>query len=303
MTHPTGQRIGVIGLGAMGAPMALRLLEGHGEVHLAGRSPRPELVAAGATWHADYSSLAAACNVVLLMLPDVPEARAVLFSTPDGAVSGLLDGVAERGEELLLLIGSTSSAVAVRELAEEVSAASHGRVRLVDAPVSGGVDGAVAGTLSIMMGGGETECAAAAAALAPCGSAVRLGPVGAGEVAKACNQLVVSATILALGEATVLAERSGLDVQAMWDLLDGGYAGSRLLTTRKQRLVEHDDSPSGAAKYLLKDLRCGLEVAEATRTSAELLPALEATFARIAAAGLGDRDMSVTRRYIAGDCA
>lgn len=301
MDHPTAPRVGVIGLGAMGQPMALRLLEGHGQVHAAGRSPRPALVEADATWHADYPSLAAACDAVLLMLPDVPEAEAVLFGGPDGAVPGLLARVTERSTDLLILIGSTSSAVAVRALAERVEAVSGGRARLVDAPVSGGVDGAVAGTLSIMMGGSEADCAAAARALAPCGSPVRLGPVGAGEVAKACNQLVVSATILALGEATVLAERSGLDVQAMWDLLDGGYAGSRLLTTRKQRLVEHDDSPSGAAKYLLKDLRCGLEVAEATGTNAEALPALEVTFSRIVAAGLGDHDMSVTRRYIAGE--
>lgn len=296
-TSPASSAIvGVLGLGAMGAPMVHRLLEAGTRVHVSGRSPRPQLVEAGAVWEEGYAQLGAAVDVLLCMLPDLPETEELIFG--DG---GVLQGAVAASNELLIVVGSTCSATGIRALEGRLKAASNGRVRLVDAPVSGGVDGAEAGTLSIMTGGAEADCALARAALAPCGTAVRMGPIGAGEVAKACNQLVVSATILALGEATVLAERSGIDPQVMWDLLDGGYASSRLLDTRKARLVEHDDSPSGAAKYLLKDLRCGLEVATATQTKAELLPALEDTFSRIVEAGLGDRDMSVTRRFVAGD--
>lgn len=294
--------IGVVGLGAMGAPMARHLLAAHGAVHLAGRSARPELVAAGATWHGSYRELGASVGALLLMLPDLPQAREVLFgagATASGILpDGVLAGALERGGELLVMVGSTSSAPGVQRLGAELQAATGGRVRLVDAPVSGGEDGAIEGTLSIMMGGSEEDCGHATSILSACGTPVRLGPLGSGQVAKACNQLVVSATILALGEATVLAERSGLDAGSMWDLLAGGYAGSRLLSTRQQRLVEHDDSPSGAAKYLLKDLRCGLEVAQATGTDAPLLPVLEQTFSRIVKAGLGERDMAVTRRYV-----
>lgn len=285
--------VGVIGTGAMGAPMALHLLREHGAVHFTARRALPRLSEAGATAHATARELAEACQLVLLMLPDLPQIREVIGG-PDGLLAGVVD---ER--ELLLVVGSTCSAPGVRELDREVRAATGGRVRVVDAPVSGGEDGAKAGNLSIMMGGSEADCTTAAAALAPCGSSVRLGEIGAGQVAKACNQLVVSATILALGEASVLAERSGLDTRAMWDLLDGGYAGSRLLTTRKERLITGDDSPSGAAAYLLKDLRSGLEVAADSGTRAHLLPALEATFSAIVDAGLGERDMSVTRTFIA----
>ena len=89
---------------------------------------------------------------------------------------------------------------------------------MVDAPVSGGVDGANAGTLSIMVGGADPDVAQAVAVLEACGTPVHLGPLGAGQVAKACNQMIVSATILALGEAAVLAERSGLDLAKLFDL-------------------------------------------------------------------------------------
>lgn len=283
-----GVTVGVIGLGAMGAPMTRHLARGHGSVHITARRPRPDLVADGAVQHDDAASLAAVADVVLLMLPDLPEVEEVL-------AGGLLAG----DRPLLLLIGSTSSAPGVRALAERLDRETGGRVRVVDTPVSGGDDGAIAGTLSIMMGGTEEDCALAAAVLAPCGTPVRLGPLGAGQVAKACNQLVVAATIAALGEATVLADRSGIDLGTMWDLLGGGYAASRLLDTRKEKLVTGDDTPSGMAKYLLKDLKSGAEVAAATGTQAALLPALLAEFEEIVAAGLGERDMSVTRRFVA----
>ncbi|KXP04988.1 NAD(P)-dependent oxidoreductase [Tsukamurella pseudospumae] len=282
--------VGVIGLGAMGAPMARHLARAHGAVHIAARRPRPDLVADGAVQHDDPAGVAAAADVVLLMLPDLPEIEEVLAGE-----RGLLVG----DRPLLLLIGSTSSAPGVRALADRLDRETAGRVRVVDAPVSGGDDGAIAGTLSIMMGGTEQDCARAAEVLAPCGTPVRLGPLGAGEVAKACNQLVVAATIAALGEATVLAERSGIDLAAMWDLLGGGYASSRLLATRKDKLVTGDDAPSGMAKYLAKDLRSATEVARATGTEAMLLPALLAEFEEIVETGLGERDMAVTRRFIA----
>ncbi|GAA4394081.1 NAD(P)-dependent oxidoreductase [Tsukamurella soli] len=295
--HPSTTVVGVVGLGSMGAPMARRLLAGHGTVHISARRPQPGLVADGAVWHADAAGLAATVDAVLLMLPDLPEIEQVLAGE-----TGLLAGVAARPVDaapLLLLIGSTSSAPGVRALAERLDGETRGRVRVVDAPVSGGEDGAVAGTLSIMLGGTETDCAAATVALSPCGTPIRLGPLGAGEVAKACNQLVVAATIMALGETTVLADRSGIDVGAMWDLLGHGYASSRLLDTRREKLVTGDDSPSGMAKYMLKDLRSAAEVAAGTDTRAVLIPALRAAFEEIVDAGLGDRDMSVTRRFIA----
>ncbi|WP_309065764.1 NAD(P)-dependent oxidoreductase [Microbacterium sp.] len=282
--------VGVIGLGAMGRPMTRRLLGSGRDVVIHARRPQPELIQAGARWAATPRDLAAEADVLLTMLPDLPQLEEVLQG-PDGVLAGAGD--------LLILVGSTSSAPAVRALAQRVWSATQGRVRVVDCPVSGGEDGADAGTLSIMLGGTPEDAAAAADVLAPCGTPVLLGPLGAGQVAKACNQLVVSATILALGEATVLAERSGLDLDAMWSLLAGGYAGSRLLDSRMPKLVSGDDSPSGAARYMVKDLRFAADIAAATGTDTVLLPTLRAAFEELVAAGLGDRDIAVTRRFVA----
>lgn len=282
--------VGAVGLGAMGHPMAQRLLAAHGDLVIHARRPQPELIAAGASWAETPRKLASRVDVLLSMLPDLPQLEELL----DGP-----DGLLADAGDLLILVGSTSSAPAVRVLAERLSTRTDGRVRLVDCPVSGGEDGAIAGTLSIMLGGAPDDAAVAAEVLAPCGTPVLLGPLGAGEVAKACNQLVVSATILALGEATVLAERSGLDLDALWSLLSGGYAGSKLLDSRRDKLVSGDDSPSGVARYMVKDLRFAADIAEATGTSPVLLPALRAAFDELVEAGLGERDISVTRRFIA----
>lgn len=287
------ETLGVIGAGAMGEPMVRRLLAAGRRTVVSSRSPRPALVEAGAAWATTPRELAERSATVLSMLPDLPQLEAALEGQ-DGLLAGLGDD-----RELLVLVGSTSSPTGVRELAARLAAATGGRVRVVDSPVSGGVDGAEAGSLSIMLGGDAADAARAAAMLAPCGRAVHLGPLGAGEVAKACNQLVVAATITALGEATVLAERSGLDLEALWGLLGGGYAGSNLLESRRDRLVRGDDSPSGIARYLVKDLGFAADVAEATGTNPALLPALRAFFDEIVERGHGERDMSVTRRVIA----
>jgi 2-hydroxy-3-oxopropionate reductase len=280
----------MIGTGAMGTPMAHRLIRARGRLAIWSRAPRPDLVDVGARAAGTPRELAAQSDAVLVMLPDLPDLEKLL----DGD-DGLLAGAGD----LLLLIGSTSSPTGVRAIAERLHRQSGGRVRVVDCPVSGGVDGASAGTLSIMLGGTDADAALAAQILSPCGTPVHLGPLGAGEVAKACNQLVVAATIVALGEATELAARSGLDLDALWSLLAGGYAGSNLLASRKDRLVAGDDSPSGAAAYMVKDLGFAADVAASTHTATALLPALRALFDELVDADLGDRDISVTRRLTA----
>jgi len=286
---PTPQiRLGVWGLGAMGEPMARHLLSARGALTVHARRERPALTAAGASWASSARELAAATDAILVMLPDLPQLEEHLDG-PDGLLAGIA------GRPYLILIGSTSSPVGVRELAERMPAG----IRVVDCPVSGGEDGAKAGTLSIMLGGDTADTDRAAALLAPCGTPVRLGPLGAGEVAKACNQLVVAATILALGEATELAARSEVDPAALWELLGGGYAGSNLLNSRREKLVAGDDSPSGIAGYMVKDLRFAADIAAATDTRPALLPALRAAFDEIVDRGLGERDIAVTRRFTA----
>lgn len=285
---PPDVRLGVWGLGVMGEPMTRHLLDARGAVTIHARRERPALVAAGAQWAATARELAAATDAVLVMLPDLPQLEENL-----GGPDGLLAGVGNR--PFLLMIGSTSSPVGVRALADRLPDGIH----VVDCPVSGGEDGAKAGRLSVMLGGSPADTELAAALLAPCGTPVRLGPLGAGEVAKACNQMVVAATILALGEATELAARSDVDPAALWELLGGGYAGSNLLQSRRDKLVSGDDSPSGIAEYMVKDLGFAADVATATDTRPALLPALRAAFDEIVERGLGGRDIAVTRRFTA----
>lgn len=285
-------RVGVIGLGVMGRPMAANLLsKGATGVDITGRNKTKygDLLDSGAHWHDSPRSLASSVDAILLMLPDLPEIEAVLGG-PDGVLAGSFD-------HLLLIISSTSSPTGVRELAQRLRASSDGAVAVVDAPVSGGSEGAVAGTLSIMVGGADEDVAQAIPILSACGSPVHLGPLGSGQVAKACNQMIVAATILALGEAAVLAHRSGLDLDQLFTLLAGGYAGSRLLDTRRVRLVTEDYSPSGIARYMVKDLDFATAAIEATDTHPALLPAVRAAFAELTRLGLGEYDIAVTRRY------
>jgi 2-hydroxy-3-oxopropionate reductase len=290
--EPVTIRVGVIGLGAMGQPMAHHLAAGH-TVSITGRGGPDrfaDVLDAGARWCDSPRDVAAASEVVLLMLPDLPQVEDVLAGE-----DGLL---AAQSDDLLLVVSSTSSPTEVRRLGERLVRETEGRVRLVDAPVSGGTDGAEAGTLSIMVGGTDVDARRAMTVLEACGRPVHLGPLGSGEVAKACNQLIVAAAVLALGEAAVLADRSGLELDTIVELFEGGYADSRILRTRGPRMVADDFRPSGLARYLLKDLDFATDVATATRTDTALLPALRAAFADLVARGLGDQDMAVTKRYV-----
>jgi 3-hydroxyisobutyrate dehydrogenase-like beta-hydroxyacid dehydrogenase len=291
--QPIAAATGVIGLGVMGHPMAANILRSGTAVHITGRSPEKygDLIEAGAIWHDTARSLADAVGVIVLMLPDLPQVEEMLAG-PGGILTGSFD-------DLLLIVASTSSPVQVRNLGRRLARETEGRVRVIDAPVSGGSEGAEAGTLSIMVGGTERDVNDAWPVLAACGNPVHLGPLGSGQVAKACNQMIVAATVLALGEAAVLADRSGLDLDKLFRLLAGGYADSRILQTRGDRIVREDYSPSGAARYLVKDLRFAATVAQATGTHAVLLPVLQAAFQELTERGYGDDDIAVTRRYVA----
>ena len=294
--------VGVVGLGLMGTPMAASLLrgvEGTGgtdgrEVWVWARRPGAAdgLVVDGAHRAPDCRSLAAACGVVVVVLPDLPQLEELL----DGE-DGLLAGV---GAPTLLVVCSTVSPTRVRELAARLEERTAGLVRVVDAPVSGGTEGAADATLSIVVGGGDEDVEVATPVLAAMGTPVHLGPLGSGQVAKACNQLVVAATVTALSEAAVIAERSGLDLATLMGVLGGGYAGSRVLATRGQRLVEHDHTVAGAARYMVKDLDAALAAAADTGTGTRVLPAVRRAYGELVDAGLGDQDMSVVQAYVEG---
>lgn len=283
---------GFIGLGVMGRPMALHQTNAGFDVHVNSRrrASAQELDAAGATWHATPRELAASVDAVVLMVPDFPDVRAIL----DGD-DGLLAGI---HRDLLVIVCSTVSPEDVKTLAAELTERTQGRVRLVDAPVSGGEEGAKDGTLSIMVGGEPADAELAIRVLAPCGNPVHLGPLGAGQVAKACNQLIVAATVTALSEAAVIGERAGLDLAKLFGLLQGGYAGSRIMEVKGHRLATHDHSPSGPAKFMIKDLRFAADAAKGSGTVTPLLETLRQVFTSLTDAGMGDNDTAVVQAWI-----
>ncbi|MFC0338455.1 2-hydroxy-3-oxopropionate reductase [Kushneria avicenniae] len=288
-------RVGMIGLGSMGMPMALNLLRAGlaGRVSVFGRSPEKLAPAleAGAERCETPKALAAQSDVLITVLPDLPQLEA-LIDGDEGILAGV-DG------PLLLVICSTSSPEGVRALARTLSEKSEGRIHVLDAPLSGGTDGAEAGRLSIMVGGEEADLERARPVLETMGTPVLLGPLGAGEVAKACNQMVVAATMVALSEATNIAERAGLDVERLLGCLGGGYAGGRFLESRKQRLIDKDYTPSGIARYMTKDLGFARDEAAQQQVVTPQLSTLLALYQDLGERGLGELDLTVTQRYIA----
>jgi 2-hydroxy-3-oxopropionate reductase len=184
------------------------------------------------------------------MLPDLPQIEAAfepIFAR--WALEAPQQGT-------LVVVFSSVSPVDVRAFGERVAQASRGAASVVDAPVSGGQRGAIRGTLSIMVGAEPAQAEALAGLFAPLASTVvRLGPLGSGSLAKACNQLVVGATAAAVAEAAVLAETAGLDVGQLFAVLGGGLAGSRVLDQLGPRIVARDYTVTGPARFMAKDLR------------------------------------------------
>lgn len=292
METATLTRVGVIGLGVMGRPMAGHILRAGHPLHVTARRPEAaaEVIESGAIWHTSARDLAPEVDVVVLMLPDLPDIEAVLYGS-----DGLLAGVAGT---LRLIVSSTVSPDGVRQLDAKLERETDGRVRVIDAPVSGGEEGAKSGVLSIMVGGTTADAALATDVLGSCGRPVHLGPLGSGQVAKACNQLIVAATVHALGEASVIAERAGLDVAALFDLLGSGFAASRIMEVKADRFAQHDHSPSGPARFMIKDLSFATAEARRSETATPLLDVLLGTFTDLTEAGLGDADTAVIQAHI-----
>jgi 2-hydroxy-3-oxopropionate reductase len=258
------ERVAFIGLGIMGRPMAGRLLEAGVSLTVHSRSPGPvaALVAAGAARADSPWAAAAGADVVITMLPDTPDVEDVILGER-GVAAGAAAGT-------LVIDMSTIDPGAARRIAERLAAEG---VEMLDAPVSGGEVGAVGGTLSIMVGGTDVAFERALPLLGAMGkNVVHVGTNGAGQVAKACNQLVVAATIEAVAEALLLAERSGVDAARVREALLGGFAGSKILEVHGQRMLDRAFEPGFRARLHRKDARI---VLEAARASGAPIPSFE----------------------------
>jgi 2-hydroxy-3-oxopropionate reductase len=265
-----GERVGFIGLGIMGSPMARHLLEAGFPLTVHSRSPAPvdALVSDGAVRATSPSEVAGVSDVVITMLPDTPDVEHVMLGD-DGVAVGAPAGT-------LVIDMSTIDPGPTRAIAEQLG--KHG-VEMLDAPVSGGERGALDGTLSIMVGGPDGAFARAQPILQAMGkNIVHVGPSGAGQITKACNQLVVAATIEAVAEALVLAERSGVDPAKVREALLGGFAGSKILEVHGQRMLDRAFEPGFRARLHRKDARIVLDAARAADSP---IPAFQVVAAQL----------------------
>ncbi len=284
-------RIGFIGLGIMGRPMAEHLLKAGSEVTVWNRTQRKtaDLVNAGARPGASPKDVAARSEVTITMVADTPDVRQVILGR-DGVVEGVRAGS-------VVVDMSTISPVVTREIAQVLSDKD---VEMLDAPVSGGERGAIEATLSIMVGGKPEVFERVLPVFQKLGkNIVHLGGTGAGQVTKACNQLVLSLTILGVAEALTLARKAGVDPAKVRAALLGGFAQSRVLELHGQRMLDQDFAPGFRTRLYHKDMGIVTETGRAL--GVPLLGAgLAAQLYQVAMGrGLGELDYSALARVIA----
>ncbi|GAB2799391.1 2-hydroxy-3-oxopropionate reductase [Rhabdobacter roseus] len=277
------EKVGFIGLGIMGKAMALHLLKaGYSLSVLEKNKAAQELVEAGAQAFATNKEIAEQSDVLITMLPDSPEVEEVVLGE-EGAMAGLRAGS-------LFIDMSTVAPATARKLDELLREKG---IEALDAPVSGGQVGAEAATLSIMVGGSESAFERARPLLEVMGkNIVHIGPAGAGQTTKACNQMIVGMTIQAVAEAFALARKSGVDLAKMREALLGGFAQSRILDLHGQRIIDQNFKPGFKVKLHRKDmniaLQTGRELSVPLYGSAQVAAQMDALLAQ----GKGELDHS-----------
>jgi 2-hydroxy-3-oxopropionate reductase len=260
--------IGVVGLGNIGLPMVARLVGAGRNVVAFARSEAKAAAAQklGATVVGSLAELAAQSNVILLSVPSDAEVE---------DITNALGALLAAGS--LIVDTSTISPAAARRIASALAARG---IDFVDAPVSGGPGGVEQATLAVMAGGEAGALDRAAEVVAPfTGRFVRCGPSGSGQVAKACNQLVVVTTLQVVSEALVLAKAAGADVSAVREALLGGFAASRILELQGQRMIDRDFAPRGTVKMQRKDVHVIEDLARQSGITA--LPAFNVAAANV----------------------
>jgi 2-hydroxy-3-oxopropionate reductase len=275
--------VGFIGLGIMGKPMALNLVKGGHTLFAASRSGVPqELAAAGAASCASGKEVAQKSDVVITMVPDTPDVEKVLFGK-DGVAEGLSAGK-------IVVDMSSISPIETKAFAERI--AKNG-ADYVDAPVSGGEVGAKNAALTIMVGGSEAAFARVKPLFELMGKNITLvGGVGAGQITKVCNQIIVALNIEAVGEALLLASKAGVDPAKVRTALMGGFAASRVLEVHGERMVKRTFDPGFRIELHQKDLNLALSSARALKMSLPNTATAQELFSACQAQGGGKWDHS-----------
>jgi 2-hydroxy-3-oxopropionate reductase len=278
------EKIGFVGLGLMGRPMARNLLEAGYElvVHNRSQGKVEELVAEGAEAAESPREVAENSGVVFTMLPGPPEVREVVLGE-DGLLRGAVEGS-------LLVDMSTSSPVLAKELAR---IAREQGVGMLDAPVSGGDVGAKEGTLSIMVGGDEEDFVRAKPLFEVMGkTVVHVGKSETGQTVKACNQIVVALNIEAVSEALVLGSKAGVDPAKVIEVLSGGLANNSVMEVKAEKFLSRDFEPGGKVESHHKDLGIALEAGREHEVPLPVTALVEEMFEALMAKGRSDWDHS-----------
>ncbi|HEY7501477.1 MAG TPA: NAD(P)-dependent oxidoreductase [Vicinamibacterales bacterium] len=279
-------RIGFIGLGVMGKPMARNLLARGFSlvVHSRSRGPVDELAAAGAQAVDSPADVARHARTILTMVPDSPDVVAVLEGA-NGVFGALQPGT-------LIVDHSTIAPAVARRLADR--AASLGAVML-DAPVSGGEVGAINASLSIMVGGDAAAFERARPILEAMGNPERIiliGASGSGQLCKVCNQMVIGGTLAAVSEAIALARKAGVDASRVRAALLGGFASSRVLEAHGERILQSNYKPGFRTRLFAKDLRIAADTLTEHQSPAPVAAVVQQLVSALMAAGHADRDYS-----------
>ena len=281
-------KIGLIGLGIMGKPMAKNLLKAGYDLTVSdlNQASVDEIVAAGAK-AATNAEIGETCDVVLTMVPNSPQVKAVMLGE---------DGVAAHMKPGSVFIDMSSiNPVASKEIAAEL--AKRG-IEMLDAPVSGGEPKAIDGTLSFMVGGEEEVFNTFKPVLLAMGSsAVRCGGIGAGNTTKLANQIIVAANIQAVAEALTLAQKAGVDPDLVFQAIKGGLAGSTVMNAKAPMMIEGNDKPGFKIDLHIKDLNNALDCAHTVGSPLPMTAAVQEIFQWLHNNGCGQDDHSSIIKY------
>ena len=273
-------RVGFIGLGIMGKPMARNLLKAGFPltVYTRRRSVVEELMADGAAGADSPQAVAEKSDVVITIVTDTPDVQQVILGD-----NGVLVGFRPGGT---IIDMSTISPTATREIA--ATAQTKG-VDFLDAPVSGGEGGAIAGALSIMVGGKKETFTTALPLLQAMGkNIIHIGEVGTGQLTKLCNQIAVAVTNLAMSEALIFGAKAGIDLKKMHQAISGGAAGSWQMTNLAPRILQRDFAPGFMVKLQQKDLKLVLHEADQLRLALPATSLVHSLFNALETTGAGD---------------
>lgn len=275
-------KIGFIGLGIMGKPMSKNLIKaGHQLVVLdRNNAAEAELVELGATKVATPAEVAAQVELIITMLPNSPQVREVVLGA-NGVIEGAKPG-------LIVADMSSIAPLVSREVAAELEKSG---VEMLDAPVSGGEPKAIDGTLSVMVGGKQEVFDKVAPVLqAMAASVVRVGEIGAGNIAKLCNQTIVAINIAAMSEALVLAAKAGCEPDLVYKAIRGGLAGSTVLDAKAPLVMDRKFNPGFRINLHIKDLQNVLDTSHEVGAPLPLIAQVMEMMQSLRNDGLGDAD-------------